>query len=249
MRPFLVALALATTSLVSAPSALADGPRIVVVVEGDAAESTLGAAQRLEDAVAASNSVTLPGDALIRAALRGAEASPDDGLDAVRGLRRRIGWSVDADREALGAIGEQLELVAIILVRGGSMPVARVYDVAAVQFFVGEAALDDASLETSTRFVLARVRAAERRRVAPPPDSAATAGESNVGTTAVAPEIAGALTPSTAPDQPVQRSWIRRNWPFLVAGALLAGTTTFFIAQRAGRDTTSPVIHIRPGGT
>lgn len=237
----LAALLFASSFFALASPASADAPRIAVVVEGDAVESTTAAAQRLDAALAASTEATLPSDELVRAALRGASGTPDDGLDPVRGLRRRLGWSNDADREALAAIAEQLELVAIVVVHGADAPVARVYDAAQAHYFVGEAPLDEASVETSTRFVLARVRAAERRRVAPLPEATATAEAT--------PSEVPTTEPDATTDAPPRRSFMRRNWPFFVAGALLVGATTFFVVQRNGGDSSPPVIHVRPGGS
>ncbi len=241
--------------LFSSLPALADGPRLAIVVVGDPAPTTVAAAQRLETALAGSEEASLPADAALRDALRGSAAPElDDGLGPVRALRRGLGWSDEADRETLANLGSRLELVAIVLVRGGEVPEARVYDVAAARSFAGSAPLDEASVETSTRFVLARLRAAEqRRREAPTPGEAAQASETapsgpGVAADSANPAAVTSAPTSSTPDAPARRSWIARNWPFLVAGALVAGTTTFFIVQRDRGTSSAPVIHIRPGG-
>lgn len=238
-------LALASTTLAQeqppeAGSEPARSPRVALVVAGDPAEATSAAAARLEESLAAGGALTLPSDAATRAALRGGEGTPEDGLDELRGLRRRLGITADGDRELLATLGERLELVVIVVVRGAVDPTAKVYDVNAARYFAGEAALDVASVEVATQFVVARAEAADQRRRAPPPDATAAAAT---------PPPARATADPTAPvDAPPPRSFMRRNWPFFVAGVLLVGTTTFFLVQRGRDDTSPPVIHIRPGG-
>lgn len=255
MRSLVLALA-SLVPLLTICNARADAPRIAVVLEGDPTPGATAAAEGLETALLASEEVAQPSDPLVRAALRGNTGAPDDGLDAVRGLRRRIGWSQDADREALASLAGRLALAAVVVVHVGDAPVARVYDVTARRYFAGEAAIDEAGRDATVAFIVSRAAAAERRRTAPTPADVAatpeTAGAPDGDTAASAsPAPLGATTEPTVPpvDAPPQRSWIRRNWPFLVAGALLAGTATFFIVQRGGHETSPPVIHVRPGGT
>ena len=143
MRSLVLALA-SLVPLLTICNARADAPRIAVVLEGDPTPGATAAAEGLETALLASEEVAQPSDPLVRAALRGNTGAPDDGLDAVRGLRRRIGWSQDADREALASLAGRLALAAVVVVHVGDAPVARVYDVTARRYFAGEAAIDEA---------------------------------------------------------------------------------------------------------
>lgn len=242
---FAFALAFVASSFV-APTSLAQSPataesgRAAVVVVGDPAEATVDAARRLDEAVRAAGEVTLPADAAMVAALRG-EAAPevDDGLAPVRALRRQLGWSDEADAESLATLATRLELVAVVLVRGGDVPTARVYDVRAARRFNGETALDAASMEGAVRFVGARVRAAAQRTVPTPAEVAQASATENAPATPA--------TDGATPGRPARR-WFRRNWPYVLAGALVVGATVFFVSQRE-TSSSPPVIHIRPGGS
>lgn len=233
----------------------ADAPRTAIVVVGDPAAATVEAAERLDGALSATSDVTLPADPAMRAALRGAPApEADDGLGPVRALRRQLGWSDEADLEALATIGRQLELVAIVLVRGGEIPTARVFDVRAGRRFNGEAALDAESLEGAVRFVTVRARTAAERPVPTPAEAAGTTAAGETPTAAGTTAAAGATTAAPAAvgadtDERPRRRWIARNWPYLVAGGLVVGAAGFFIAQRDTSSSGSPVIHVRPGGS
>lgn len=247
--PFVFAL---VAACFVASTAQADAPRAAVVVVGDPAEATVAAATGLSAALSASSELALPSDAAMRSALLGSAAPEvEDGLAPVRAIRRQLGWSDDGDREALATIGRQLELAAIVLVRGGEIPIARVYDVGAARYFAGEAPVDAASIETSAHFVVARVRAAEQRRhELPTPEATAAASTDPTSHSTASTSSPLASGPATAATEaPRRRSWIARNWPYLLAGALVAGTTTFFIAQRDTSAGAAPVIHVRPGGT
>lgn len=206
-------------------------PRVAVVIEGGASEMSVEAATRLEGALAASGEVALPDDAT-RAALLGDRGTAGDGLERIRSLRRRADWTSAGDRDVLSELGSALDVVALVLVRGvedGSELAARVYDVGAGRFFQGAVVID--AVSTGEGFVLARVRRASER--------ARTAATTPVE---LEPERSSPLDDQA----PERRSWMGRNWPFVVAGVLLAGATTFFVIQRTNADESPPVIHIRP---
>lgn len=243
MRSLVLAFsALLLGTILGQPAARADGPRLAIVVSGDPSEAAVSAATRLGDALALGAEVVQPSDPAVIGALRGAPGTSADGLDELRGFRRRLGLGTDTDREVLDALAARLELVAIVVVKGATSPTARVYDPGQHRLFTGEAPLastDAAELETARAFVVARAQAAQRRHDAPPPDAAAAT---------TAPDAAPSPSSPTE-EPPPRRSFMRRNWPFFVAGALLAGVTTYFIVQRRNdSDTSPPVIHIRPGG-
>jgi len=235
---------LVSSILLCSSVAMAQGPRVAIVVSGDPSQAATDAVGRLEASLASTAELTLPSDEATRTALRGAPrdpGAPDDGLDELRGLRRRLGITADGDRDVLDTVGARLELAVVVVVHGATQPTAKVYDVAEHRFFTGEAALDASSLDSARQFVVARATAAERRRLAPAPEATADAAAGQTSP-------ASAATPTTAAPTRGRRPFMRRNWPFFVAGALLVGATTYFIVQRNQTDTSPPVIHIRPGG-
>jgi len=233
---------LVSSILLCSSVAMAQGPRVAIVVSGDPSQAATDSVSRLEASLASTAELTLPSDEATRTALRGVPrdpGAPDDGLDELRGLRRRLGITADGDRDVLDTVGARLELAVVVVVHGATQPTAKVYDVSEHRFFTGEAALDASSLDSARQFVVARATAAERRRLAPAPEATAEAAAQTPTTTAA---------PATAAPTPERRPFMRRNWPFFVAGALLVGATTYFIVQRNQTDTSPPVIHIRPGG-
>lgn len=219
--------------------AAAQSPRVALVVLGDPAETVVRATTELEASLAASGSLTLPADEAVRGALRGEPGTAEDGLEELRGLRRRLGISTEGDREVLDTIATRLELVVLVVVRGAEQPTAKVYDASEHRYFTGEAVLDVASAESARQFIVARAAAAERRRLGPTPEATA---QTTAEPATTEPD------PAAPVEAPPRRSFMRRNWPFFVAGALLIGTTTFFLVQRGQNDTSPPVIHIRPAG-
>ena len=42
--------------------------------------------------------------------------------------------------------------------------------------------------------------------------------------------------------------WIEANWPFLLAGALLAGAAAFVVVYTTSDSTPAPMLRFRPGG-
>lgn len=246
--------------LVATPVAAQDArPRIAVVVKGDPSPELVQAAQGLSDALEAEGEVAQPSDAAARAALRGAASEADDGLADVRAARRGLGWDEARDVDLLTRLGTFLDCDALVIVRAGTPPVAEVFDVGRHDFYDGVATLDDPTFERPSRFVRARARAARERRLQ------AASAEAAAVTTPVAVAAASATTgtaaepgaptgaraasePSARADVPPARRFFRKNWPFFVAGALLAGGIAWVVVAKTGNDTPAPVVHVRPGG-
>lgn len=234
------ALTLLLALSASAPAtAQAPTPKIVVVVIGDPDDALREAARRVEDVVARMPEAELPTDAALRAAFRGDEApAADDGLERARSERRRLGWSDDDDLALLRAIGRMAGAAAVATVRRDDDRVQlALYSVRGRAFFERTlvlAEVDDARL---SRFLA--------RRLSPPP---AAPGPTEVASeAATTPAQVDRVADEPAADPPP--SWLRRNWAYLVAGVLLAGAVTVWLATRGDDDPAPPVLRFTPGGS
>ncbi|MFO0695520.1 MAG: hypothetical protein U0230_18310 [Polyangiales bacterium] len=254
--------ALSALLLVASPVAAQETrPRIAVVVKGDPSPELVRAAEGLAEALEARGDVMQPSDAAARAALRGATSETEDGLADVRAARRSLGWDETRDVDLLVRLGTFFDCDALVIVRSGTPPVAEVFDVGRRDFYDGVATLDDETFERPSRFVRARARAARERRLTDASAEAAAAttpvaaaAASATGTAAAGPgaqpgSLAAATEPSRRSDAPPARRFFRKNWPFFVAGALLAGAITWVVIAKTGNDTPAPVVHVRPGGS
>lgn len=205
---------------------VAPAAKVVVVLVGDPDEAARADAQRLEQALRDAN-LELPSDSGVRGALRG-ESGEDDGLDRVRAERRQLGWGDDDSAGAL-RIGEMTQANLVVLLRrNASGRQLDVFDVRARAFFEDTPALEP--LADATRFVRRAGAAAMRRSAAPSPREVAQASEEANEEEAIPPV----------------RLWFRKNWPYLVAGALLIGAVLFLVF-RDDDDRGSPVLRFRPG--
>lgn len=227
----------------TAPTAAASAPRVVVVVRGgDPAEDVVAAATELEAQLAAAGLV-LPGDEGMRTVLRGGVPASPEGYEPARAARLRLGWSAEQDREALTGIGRFVSADAIVVVTGTEATInVEVFDAAAGDFYEGAASIAASDPSPAVAFVRARARAALRRRIDPGSVARAQAP--------AAPASRATTAADDDDDAPEEEPrWIKRNWPILLAGALLAGTVTYFVvSRRRDVDTDPPVIRIRPGG-
>lgn len=211
-------------------------PKIAVVVVGDPDPSLREAARRIERAV--DGRLRVPFDPGLRAALRGEPGETDDGLEEVRRERRRLGLEEDRDAALLSALGRRAGAVALAVVRADTEgPEVLVLDVRNAAFFEGELALAaDLSDEQLARFVVRRVRVSTRgAEPAPAVPSPTEAG------------AAAATAPS--PEEPApQPDFFEQFWPYLVAGALLAGMITAIVLTQSSDGASQPVLRFVPGG-
>jgi hypothetical protein len=231
------------TSPAEVPPAPASSARIVVVVRGgDPGADVIEAATALETQLAAAG-LTLPADEGMRIVLRGGVPAAPEGYEPARAARLRLGWSPEADREALTGIGRFVEADAVVVVTGTDETIrVEVFDPGAGQFYEGAAAIAADDPSPAVAFVRTRARAALRRRIEP---ARAARAETPEGP-------ARSVSAAGIADEPAQEQprWIRRNWPIILAGVLLAGTVTYFVvAQRRDNNPDPPAIHIRPGGS
>lgn len=192
--------------------------KVAVVVVGDPDAAARHQAEQVMQAVQKDGGVTMPADKKLQAALLG-DAPPDgdeeDGLAMPRSLRRRLGWGERQDIPLLVSLGEHIGAAALLLVRRRAAALELVvFHVAARAFFAGNLPLPAASAAALQQFAKPRITAA---RQIPKLDARVAAAN----------QVASPTPPAAKPQKP----WLRRNWPYLVAGALLAGALAVFVVK------------------
>lgn len=223
----------------------AEGPtplKVVVVVAGDPDDALRAEAARVEELVEGSSGLITPGDPGLRQALRGeTPADENDGLERARAERRRLGWDEEADGRGLLAIGRMSGARLLLVLRRREVATLEIFDVEARAFYEGGLSLAGANDAAVLAYVESRASATRRRSAAPPsPEVAAAAG-------AEAPLDAEASTTGDAPAE--SERWIKRGWPYIVAGILLAGVIAGVVVSQTNEDDTlPPVLRFRPGG-
>lgn len=243
--------------------------KVTVVVAGDPTDDLRAAAARMGRVLQGAPGLRTPAAHAMRAALRGEPPDgAEDGLQAARAARRKLGWSEARDLPALAAIGRRTGAVAIVEVRRreGHLE-AVVADVGARAFYEGAIRVAGAADAELVAFVRTRAEAAAQRVVA------GSTRKAPKGTRGPAPRRAatetgppGARGPSKAgneardgdgdadgADAESERSpfvaWLADNWAYLAAGVALAGVTTFFIVRGTnGDDQPQPVLRFTSGG-
>jgi hypothetical protein len=238
-------------------------PKVAVVVSGDPDASVREPAARLDGLLGGHPDVTLPADPGLRRALRGEAASEDDdGLEGARTERRRLGWGEDRDVEVLARIGRMAGAHLLLVVRQGEDGVEAVaFDVRASAFYEGALPLPGGDRDDIARFVMPRAQAAAEKRATPPePARAAEAPTGASGTSTTPLPEAPAAAASTAESSRASatggdpqdeassdKPWIGRNWPYLVAGALLAASIVFMVVRSGNDDPGPPVLRFSLG--
>ena len=240
------------------PSRSVAPPKAVVIVVGDPDDSLRDVARSLDEALAELPQLIVPTDAGLRLALRG-EPDPivDDGLGRVRSLRRSVGVSPADDVRALQQLGRLVGAdVVVVVKRDQGEARVEVMDVAEGRFFQDRPSIGETPIFVARAARGARRRArasasgaAETQRNAAEPSPAAARPRDLAPVDPVAPIAPIAPIAPEEPDgAPPVRTWFRKNWAYLVAGALLGGVIVGF-AIRATRDEPLPgaVIVFRPG--
>jgi hypothetical protein len=215
---------------------------VAVVLVGDPNDAAREAVARLEAAVR--ERFALPSDPALRASLVG--LAEGDLIAPVVRDRRALGGTEREDLPLLGALGDRADVVLLLVVRtrAGSRELVA-FDVRHRAFFEGAIELGQAlDADRVERFVRSRGRAALSSETTLPPETAADIEARALGahTDAAIRDAAG-----TAPaDEP---EWIEVNWPYLVAGALLAGAAAFVIVYTTNDSDPVPMLRFRPGGS
>jgi hypothetical protein len=198
-------------------------PKIGVVVAGDPDETLRNTAARV------------PTDATLRGAMRGEPATGEDGLEGLRSTRRGLGLDPRKDLGAYKRIGIIAGADALVVVRREGAILLEVFDVSAAQFYEGALEFDDSTSAQRVAFIKSRAAQAQLRWSAPPP-----------------PPPPAASTKVNEPEKPADESRAKRRmkkaWPYLVAGVLLAaGVTYLIIDRRRTNEPEPPLLRFRPG--
>ncbi|KPK13011.1 MAG: hypothetical protein AMJ62_15510 [Myxococcales bacterium SG8_38] len=213
-------------------------PKFAVVVAGDPDETLRNTAAFIETEAARSG-LRAPTDPTLRAALRGEPSTEEDGLEGLRSIRRGLGVDPAKDLTAYQRIGLIAGADALVVIRREGGIVIEVFDVSAAQFYEGTLTFAQSTSEQRARFIESRAQQAQLRWTKPKPPS-----------TAPAPT---AQKPETGPpadkkeESRAKRRW-KKAWPYVVAGALLAGGVTYLIIDRRNTDEVGPpLLRFRPG--
>jgi hypothetical protein len=243
-------------------------PKVTVVVAGDPDETVRQGARRVSDVVASSERMRGPTDPGLRGALRGEPAPKEsDGLERARNARRRLGWGEKKDLPVLQSIGRMTGADLIAVVRHGPEQGAEVVavDVTAGAFYEGSVA-PSAGEDELEGFLASRAQAAAKREGPPGPSAGATpsgtrpaAGGGPPPSAGPAPAGGRGSAPQPSPEKQASekkdgeddggvKAWLADNWPYLVGGALLAGTVTAFAVRQSNDGSSQPVLRFQPGG-
>jgi hypothetical protein len=209
-------------------------PKIGVVVAGDPDETLRNTAAFVETEATASG-LRVPTDAALRAAMRGEPGTEVDGIESLRSTRRGLGLDPRQDLASYKRIGVITGADALVVVRREGAILLEVFDVSAAQFYEGALAFDDSTSAQRVEFIKSRAAQAQLRWSEPlPPPPPAASQKVN------------------APKQPADESQAKRRikkaWPYLLAGVLLAAGVTYLIIDRGDtNEVEPPLLRFRPG--
>jgi hypothetical protein len=207
---------------------------VAVVVAGDPDETLRNTAAFIETE-ATSSGLRAPSDPALRGAMRGEPATEEDGLEGMRSIRRGLGLSPRKDLESYKRIGIIAGADALVVVHREGDILIEVFDVSAAQFYEGALHFDDSTSAERVAFIESRAEQAQLRWSEPPP-----------------PPLPAASQKVNEPEQPADESRAKRRikkaWPYLVAGVLLAAGVTYLIIDRRGtNEPEPPLLRFRPG--
>jgi len=213
-------------------------PKVAVVVAGDPDETLRETAGFIENEAMLSGLRT-PTDTALRDAMRGEPGTDDDGLQGLRSIRRGLGVDPRKDLDSYKRMGIIAGADALIVVHREGAIVLEVFDVSAAQFYEGALKFDESDSAQRRKFIESRAKQAQLRWSEPPPAPPP-------------PPPPAAAQQVNAPKQPADESRakhrMKKAWPYVVAGALLAGGVTYLIIdQRGTNDAGPPLLRFRPG--
>jgi hypothetical protein len=167
--------------------------------------------------------------------MRGEPATGVDGLDSLRSTRRGLGLDPRKDLASYKRIGIIVGADALVVVHREGAILLEVFDVSAAQFYEGALEFDTSTSAQRVAFIESRAEQAKLRWSEPPPPPPPAASEK-----------------VNAPEQPADESRAKRRmkkaWPYVVAGVLLAaGVTYLIIDRRRTNEAEPPLLRFRPG--
>ena len=213
-------------------------PKIAVVVAGDPDEGMQSAASELEQECRNAG-LRVPTDPALREALRGEPALGDDGLSALRAIRRGLGVNPRQDLASYKRLGTIAGADALVVLHRQGNVKLEVFDVSAGQFYEGVLELETTSPEARVKYIERRARMAQARwsDTGAGAALAATNGDEVTASADVATE-----------DESQRKRRIKKIWPFLVVGSLLIGGVTFLIVDgRRTNEPGPPLLRFTPG--
>jgi len=207
-------------------------PKIGFVVAGDPDETLRNTTVFIEQE-AILGGMEAPSDPALRAAMRGETPAEEDGLGRLRSIRRGLGLDPRKDHASYQRIGLIAGADALVVVRRQGPILVEVFDVAAAQFYEGVLEFDSSTPEQRVSFIQSRAEQAQLRWSEPPPPPPSAKPKVN--------------EPEGKEDSRAKKRW-KKAWPYVVAGALLAGGVTYLIIdRRSDPDAGIPLLRFTPG--
>ncbi len=209
-------------------------PKIAVVVAGDPDDTIRNTAEFIEQELVLAGMETAS-DPALRAAMRGAPPTDEDGLERLRSIRRSLGIDPRKDQSSYRRIGLIAGADALVVIRRQGPILVEVFDVAAAQFYEGVLEFDTSTSESRVKFIESRAEQAQLRwsqPPAPPPETKKVAVNE----------------PEQKEDESRAKKRWKKAWPYVVVGALLAGGVTYLIIdRRRAPESGIPLLRFRPG--
>jgi hypothetical protein len=209
-------------------------PKIAIVVAGDPDDTLRNTAAFIETE-ATTFGLRVPTDPALRGAMRGEPATEEDGLGGLRATRRGLGLDPRKDLASYKRIGIIAGADALVVVRREGAILIEVFDVSAAQLYEGALEFDTSTSAQRVEFIQSRSEQAQLRWSAPPPPPPpATSQKVN--------------EPKQPADESRAKRRIKKAWPYLVGGVLVAaGVTYLIIDRRRTNDPEPPLLRFRPG--